>query len=337
MSAPVDRWKLGLFVVAGSGLVLSGLTWLGMLRLQRPTHAAYAYFDEPLPGLEPGSSVKFRGVPIGVVEDITLAGDKKHLQVLAALYDDKLAKLGLDPSKLGPECLFPADLRAQIVTSYLTQTSYVLVDFYDGGPEGEAPLPFTAPKNTIKTVRSTFRSLEGGLRDILRELPEITAAARELLQQARNDLKAANVPQLARRTDEVLRTAEAKVRGIEDLAVVKAANLAFTEVGELAAAWRDENGPVRAVQRDLQQLAGELRTAVAAADVAATSRSLRAAGEGAATAGNAIAALSHDLRGDLQHLRSALAAVERFAELLERDPGALLRGRTPAASPLQKE
>ena len=238
MSSPVDRWKLGLFVVVGLGLVLFALTWLGMLRLQRPSHSAFAFFDEPLPGLEPGSQVKFRGVPIGVVADITLAGDKKHLQVLAELYDDKLAKLGLDPGQLGPECEFPADLRAQIVTSYLTQTSYVLVDFYEGGPEGDAVLPFKAPKNTIRAVRSTFRTLEGGLRDILRDVPEIAAAARDLMQQAKTDLAAANVPELARRIDATLSTADQKLRDLEKLPFVQAADAAFREVGALAADWR---------------------------------------------------------------------------------------------------
>lgn len=337
MTAPVDRWKLGLFVVIGSAVLLSGLTWVGMVRLQRPTHAAYAFFDEPLPGLEPGSAVKFRGVPIGVVDDITLASDKKHLQVLASLYDDRLAKLGLDPQTLGPECEFPADLRAQIVTSYLTQTSYVLVDFHDGGPGPAPKLPFAVPKNTIQTVSSTFRTLEGGLRDILRDLPDITTALRELLQQARSDLAAANVPELAHRAEQALTTAEQKVRDLESLPVVQAAGTAFREVGELAAEWRRDDGPVRAVQREVAALTAQLRTAIEQADLAATSRSLRAAGDGAASAGGEVAALSREVRAELQHLRAALQSFERLAELLERDPGSLLHGRAPAQSPLRKE
>jgi paraquat-inducible protein B len=337
LSAPVDRWKLGLFVVAGIGLIMAALTWLGMLRLQRPTHAAYAYFDEPLPGLEPGSSVKFRGVPIGVVADITLAEDKKHMQVVASLYDDRLTRLGLDPQQLGPDSEFPAGLRAQIVTSYLTQTSYLLVDFVETEPGGAQKLPFAVPKNTILTVRSTFRTLEGGLRDILHDVPEITKAARELLQQARSDLVAAKLPELAARAEQTLAAIEDKVRNLERIAVVQSADRAFREVSELAATWRDENGPVRGVQRDVQALVQQLRQVVTDADLAATSHSLQRAGDGAARAGDEVGALARDLRGELQHLRAALGAVERFADLLERDPGALLHGRSTAESPLNKE
>lgn len=337
MTAPVDRWKLGLFVVGGSALLMSALTWIGMVRLQRPTHAAFAFFDEPLPGLEPGSAVKFRGVPIGIVDDITLAEDKKHMRVLASLYDDRLVKLGLDPQRLGPDGEFPPDLRAQIVTSYLTQTSYLLVDFYEGGPEGEAALPFAAPKNTIKTVRSTFRTLEGGLRDILRDLPEITTAMRELLQQAKRDLSEANVPDLVQRIERTLAVVEQKLQGFEDLAVVKEATLALREVGGLAADWRKDDGPVQSLRRDVAALAQDLRQALDQAELAATTRSVRAAGDGAAAAAGEFAGLARDLRGELQYLRSALTAVERFADLLERDPGALLHGRGEAASPLKKE
>ena len=129
MSAPVDRWKLGLFVLTGFGALVGSLTFAGMAQLQRPSKEAFAYFDEPVVGLEPGSSVRFRGVPIGVVDDITLASNKKHLQVRMALYDDKLVKLGLEVDELGPDKAFPSDLRAQLVTQYITQMSFVLVDF----------------------------------------------------------------------------------------------------------------------------------------------------------------------------------------------------------------
>jgi hypothetical protein len=127
------------------------------------------------------------------------------------------------------------------------------------------------------------------------------------------------------------------VRDLEEMPVVKSASAAFREVEALAKAWRDDNGPVRGTLRELENVAVELRQAIAAADAAGTGASLRAAGDGAAAAGTAIADLTRDLRGELQHLRRALAAIERFADLLERDPGALLHGRAPAASPLQKE
>ncbi|MEQ1634088.1 MAG: MlaD family protein [Planctomycetota bacterium] len=337
MTAPVDRWKLGLFVIAGIAVLLGGLTFAGMAQLKRPCHAAYAFFDEPLVGLEPGSSVRFRGVPIGVVDDITLAPDKKHLQVLASLYDDKLVKLGLDPEQLGPDREFPVDLRAQLVTQYLTQTSFVLVDFHEGGADPQKRLPFDVPINTIPTIRSTFRSLEEGLRDFLRELPEVTGAARQLLDALRTDLKAADLPALSRRADAALRTAEQKVKDLDQMPVLQSATASFRELEGLVRDWKKDDGPVNGTLAELRMLGVELRRAIEQADVAATTQSLRAGGEGARDAGVELAALSRDLRQDLVHVRAALASIERLTSLLERDPGALLHGRAPSTTPLRKD
>lgn len=337
MSAPVDRWKLGLFVVAGAGVLLAGLTFAGMRQLQRPCHQAYAFFDEPLVGLEPGSSVRFRGVPIGVVDDITLAPDKKHLQVLASLYDDKLVKLGLDPNELGPDRAFPEDLRAQLVTQYLTQTSFVLVDFYDGDVVGDKALPFEPPPNTIQTVRSTFRNVEDGLRDMLRELPEVAAAARRLLDGIHGDLQSANLPELSKRAEATLRVAEEKLAGLDRMPVVQSATGAFTELETLLKDWRSDAGPVNAALGELRTLSRDLRRAVDEAEVAATAASLRNAGDQAAAASASVGQLAASLQAELQQVRTTLAGIERLVTLLERDPGALLHGRSPQDAPLRKE
>lgn len=336
MSSPVDRWKLGLFVVAGTAVLLGALTFAGMRQLQRPCHQAYAFFDEPLVGLEAGSSVRFRGVPIGVVDDITLAPDKKHLQVLASLYDDKLVKLGLDPQELGPDKAFPEDLRAQLVTQYLTQTSFVLVDFYDGVVVEKA-LPFEPPVNTIPTIRSTFRNVEEGLRDMLRELPEVAAAARRLLDGIHGDLQSANLPELSRRAEATLRVAEEKLVGLEQLPAMQAATGALSEFEGMLREWRAESGPVHGALGELRALAAQMRTALADAEVAATAASLRRAGDEAANASTSVGELARGLQAELQQVRTTLAGIERLVALLERDPGALLHGRSPQGTPLRKE
>jgi ABC-type transporter Mla subunit MlaD len=309
MSAPVNRWKLGLFVVVGLVATIWALTWLGMARLQRRTHEVWTYFDEPLVGLEPGSAVKFRGQSIGTVVSIRLAADKKHLEVQAALYDDRLADMRIDPQQLEPGGKLPDDLRAQMVTSYLTQTSFVLVDFFPNAAEHEVALPFEVPPNTVRSVRSTFRNVEEGLSGVVRDLPGLVQELRELLRQAKSDLQGARLPELSQRAERVLAAAEERVRGLDQMPVFVSATSAFA---------------------DLQALAKDLRTAIAAAELPATAASLRNAGDGVAAAGR-------ELSAELQHLRSALAAIERLAALLERDPGALLHGRAPATSPLRKE
>ena len=337
MSAPVDRWKLGLFVLTGFGALVGSLTFAGMAQLQRPSKEAYAYFDEPVVGLEPGSSVRFRGVPIGVVDDITLASNKKHLQVRMALYDDKLVKLGLEVDELGPDKAFPSDLRAQLVTQYITQMSFILVDFVEPGSARDRELPFQPPINTIRSIPSAFRSFEEGLRDVLREVPAISSAAKRMFDDVSKGFEEARLGEMAARMDATLRAVEKKLESLDEMPALRSATGAFGELERVLAELRSPDGPVQRAVAELREMSRIVREAADAAEFAKTSASLRDAADGVARMSGETASLAGDFRAELGSLRAALASIERLADLLERDPGSLLRGRQPSSSPLRKE
>ncbi len=319
MTAPANRWKLGLFVVAGTAVALGGLAWLGAHELERASHPVLAYFDEALTGLERGSPVKFRGVTIGVVREIRVGADKKHLAVEAALYDDYLLGLGFEPNRLDDASPLPENLRAMVVMSWVTGTAFIQVDFFPDPPAGPQRLPFPAPPNTLRTVPSTAKSLEDASRELLRDLPTMASATRELLRLLHDELEELNAPAVAAQLQRTLATLDQRLVQFDVAATVRAAE-------ETLAAVRD--------------LAAELRASVDAAQLPATAQALRESLGQVASASQAaatdVATLTGDLRQDLAQLRLALAAVERLAELLERDPGALLRGRAaPPRSPIE--
>jgi ABC-type transporter Mla subunit MlaD len=206
VTAPANRWKLGLFVVAGAAATIGGLTWIGMRELRKEFHSAYAYFDEAVNGLEEGSQVKFRGVTIGVVEEIRAAPDARHLEVHAALYDEKLRKLGLQAARDNGGCPLPDNLRAQLVMSWVTGTSFIQVDYFPDPPTGAQVLPFPvdAGKNTLRTVKSTAKSLEDASREVLRELPSMATSARELVELLRTELAGAHLADVSRQLQALL-------------------------------------------------------------------------------------------------------------------------------------
>jgi phospholipid/cholesterol/gamma-HCH transport system substrate-binding protein len=76
-----NHWKLGLFILLALGVMIGTLFWLGAQRFQRMSFPAVTYFDESVQGLDVGSPVKFRGVTVGTVSDITIAPDHRHVQV----------------------------------------------------------------------------------------------------------------------------------------------------------------------------------------------------------------------------------------------------------------
>ncbi|HEX5054716.1 MAG TPA: MlaD family protein [Planctomycetota bacterium] len=329
MTAPANRWKLGLFVVAGGAATLTGLTWIGMRELRRAYHTVYAYFDEALTGLEEGSPVKFRGVTIGIVQEITVAPDKKHLEVAASLYDEKMRRLGLDVERIDEDSPPPENLRAQVVMSWVTSTAFVQVDFFPDPPSGPQQLPFPVKINTMRTVPSTAKSLEDASREVLRELPLMAISARELIDQLRSDVQAAHLPDLARRVQESLRGIDQLLVDLQHLGTVGSATAAMDAVRDAAASLRDENGPLSSALKELQALAASVRTQLDAALLPATAGSVRGAAD-------SLGGLGTDLRAELAKLHTTLAAVERLAQLLERDPGALLYGRGASRpSPLE--
>src|SRR5262249_26043459 len=121
-----NHWKLGLFVLAGIATVIATLFWLGARRFQRTPFPAVTSFDEPVQGLDVGSPVKFRGVTVGTVADITIAPDHRHVQVTSDIYVDALARLGLGnrAPRQGEEFVNPL-LRIQLVSAGITGVRFL--------------------------------------------------------------------------------------------------------------------------------------------------------------------------------------------------------------------
>lgn len=103
MSGSVDKFKIGLFVVLGSFLGVGLLIWLGASRYFESTKTVVTYFSESVQGLEPDSSVKFRGVDVGRVASIRLAPDKRLIEVVINLQEGfpVTDDLGVKTSPLG--------------------------------------------------------------------------------------------------------------------------------------------------------------------------------------------------------------------------------------------
>ena len=98
-----DHLRLGLFVLAGTLLLVVGLYMLGSKRnLFRDTVQVGAYFQQ-VGGLRPGNNVRYAGINVGTVEGIRIAGDSGVLVTMAIRSGDAghitataIASLGSD-------------------------------------------------------------------------------------------------------------------------------------------------------------------------------------------------------------------------------------------------
>jgi phospholipid/cholesterol/gamma-HCH transport system substrate-binding protein len=76
---------IGLFVIVGSGILITALIWLGTSKVSKENVIYSTFFDGSVEGLEAGSPVKYLGVPAGTITKIDLAKDGKLIKILMQL------------------------------------------------------------------------------------------------------------------------------------------------------------------------------------------------------------------------------------------------------------
>lgn len=286
-----NHWKLGLFVVVGIVATAGTVFWLGARRFHRDSFPAISYFDESVQGLDIGSPVKFRGVTLGTVTDITIAPDHRHVQVTSDIYLDALARLGLRTPKrdTGEEFIDP-NLRVQLVSAGITGVRFIQTDFFDAQRYPPPRLPFAPPWNYVPSAPSTLKSLEEAAVDILNRFPAVedgvTAAAADL-----------------RKT--------------------------LTSIDGLAVALQADGGSFNQLLIQLRSAAAHAETMLDDAKLGPTTASLRTTSGTIGQAVVEVSDLRDDLRASLIALREALESIRTLADSLQRDPSTLLRGVRP--------
>lgn len=362
-----NHWKLGAFVVATVTAGVGALFWIGAQRMGTETVDRVTYFEESVQGLDVGAPLKVRGVPIGTVAAIRIAPDGKLVEVRTRIQTEQLQRLGIEVDSLsqklgeplpveGEDGVAEPELRLSLSTTGITGVKFIEADFVP--PTTPTPkLSFTPPRNFIPSAASTLANLELAARDIGAELPRTLAGLRELAATLEDRVASVDTGALNERVLRLLESGERLVAGAErvfgqsgaegdDLAV-RIGSL-VQDGREVAAALRAllerlarEDGPVDRAASSLVSLASDAGTLVDAAremldgvglaDTTAAIRGTTLSVNDAAASFQILARdlqpAATDLRETLTDLRSALRRVEELAGYLERDPGALLRGR----------
>jgi len=344
-ASTTNHWKLGAFVMAGVALGLIALVWLGNAQFDRELRTCRAYFKESVNGLEIGSPVKLRGVTIGSVKSIGFAPDGRAVEVVLDSYSDVMRKLGLESAYTDPTRPHAGieNVYAQLASSGITGGKYILVDFRDTGKE----LPpmnefdFELGNDVMLTVQSTVESLEQLLVKAAETLPEtlddlsgMAGRARELIDsidfsstQASLEEMAATIRDQANALD--VATLQRDVEGA--LEEGRRTLVSLREVTEFLLERREQIG---GMADDLAAVAHTLDVELGASRLSETTAGLRSATDsviGVADNTNDMTRearrLLDQLNGSAEELNETLRALRMLAELLERDPGVLLRGR----------
>ena len=342
---------LGAFVVGGVLLLVAGLIAAAGGSLFSRRDRVVMLFDGSTYGLQVGAPVVFRGVRLGSVATIGLlydpASDTFRVPVVAELERNMIKTLQDQGSNskqtLGLPALVAKGLSAQLsMQSLLTGQLYVDLDLRPAKPQQPAP---TAHRHLaqdaleIPTTTTALQNIKNQLdtvdfRRLLDDVGAIATSARTLvagpqLKQALDDLAqiTGNVKPLTARLDQRVDPLAQAAQGAMG-AAQSAMGAAQRALGRLGAA-ADRTGAAASQVGSAADRVGELanpasplllRVQQTADELARTASALRSQ-----TADDAPAV--QQLSRALQDVSQAARAVRELAELLDRQPDALLRGR----------
>lgn len=155
-----SSFLIGLFVVAGTLILIGFIVWMGATQFLKEQVYYVTYFEGSVEGLEPGSAVKYLGVPCGRVKEIQVAPDGKLVEVVMNI-DDKVQIS--DRLRIKAEM---AGLAGGKFLQLFEPTDQAMSDLHPG-------LSFEPPYPLIKSAPSGIEEITIAMRDVMNNLMKL--------------------------------------------------------------------------------------------------------------------------------------------------------------------
>src|SRR5215469_9979329 len=212
------HYRLGLFVVVSLTVLAVLLFVLGGRKLFQPTYTFETYFASSVAGLEIGSPLRYRGVPLGEVSEILDSAavyerdvplDKRRNYIVVRAKVTLSAVEAVQVRHDAPE-LVKLGLRAQTQLAGITGQQYLALDYLD--PAKYPPLQFgwTPTYEYLPSVPNRAGELIAKAQVFMASLSEVDAKAlganlNRLLVSVNAKIAELPVARLAADADQVLR------------------------------------------------------------------------------------------------------------------------------------
>ena len=307
MGTKPHYFKIGIFVIVATVLIVVAVILFGAGLLARNAFHVESYFSEPISGLTIGSVLQFRGVRIGQVQNIDFVGNvyslpqengtisrhASYVRVVSEVPRRKLpAATGQVESMLAQ--MVERGLRVRIESNLLTGQAYLEMDYVDPNRFPFEPVPWTPKYFRIPSATSEFTTIKDSIDKILTTLQSIDVeglakSLENVLTSLNRVISEANVAELSRNTQMLLTEIRDKVAALE-MDKINSAALGF--LTSLNSAVADANIPqlsrqagdvllhadqqvealnLARISADIEHLLGSLEQTVAEANVPALS------------------------------------------------------------------
>jgi paraquat-inducible protein B len=315
---------VGLFVVGAVILAVVGVAVFGSGQFFRQTDRFIIFFEGSVNGLRIGAPVKVKGVQIGEVVDIRLGiadvqligMDPPRIPVVIELDLGLLRSRGAsgDPPAANRERLIKEGLRAQLnMESFVTGLLYVSFDFFPDAPVelvGGDNLPYPE----LPAIPTTLEQATSAAAEIINKLKEMKfeEMVADLRQAANGINQLANSEGLQAGVDSLGEVMDNTNKAIKDVR---------TTIAKIDKLGTDLDATVGTVQKELVSTTAEARRALTQATA-----SLKNVG----TLTQPDAPLAQQLTATLSDVSQAARRLNNFLDYLERNPSALIRGKSVA-------
>jgi ABC-type transporter Mla subunit MlaD len=211
MSQQANYFRLGLFILAAITVFIAIVLALSAGQVFRQTVVLETYFNESVQGLDTGSAVKYRGVQLGRVTNISFTYARYEQDLPRSLRRPYvLVESEVDPTLIGfaadpdPERLQQAierGLRVRIAPVGITGTAYLEIDLVETAPP-PLSIDWTPRHLYIPSAPSTYNQIVRGAQNFLVKLDgldieTVIGDAHRLLVTANAKLDQAPVDKLA--------------------------------------------------------------------------------------------------------------------------------------------
>ena len=189
----LSYFKIGVFVIAAIVIGVIGVVVLGAGTVFQKKALVETYIDESVQGLDVGSPVKFRGVPVGNVERITLTSAeyptaRQYVLVRMAISSNIFQFPVTDPNSAALKRELERGFRVRLAAQGLTGVAYLETDYLD--PERNPPLEidWQPAYPYIPSTRSRITQLSEAVERIVQNIGDIDMA--QLSQSVEKSLEA---------------------------------------------------------------------------------------------------------------------------------------------------
>ncbi len=368
MSSSATHLKVGAFVLTAVALGVGGTILLGAQTLFQRTETIETYATESVNGLTVGSPVKFRGVTIGTVSEITFVNlaygrqptSQKHVLDSMVLIRMKVLDQLIGVSDevefdMDVKASVEAGLRTRLVSAGITGGLYMQFEYSTGGEKLAAEPTWTPAYPYVPAIPSRLNELLDGVEAIVQgvkgvDFTTIGLDLRSLVKNLNLILEGQGKPVL---TDlnafiEEARATNKQVQGIladpniqKSIASIQSASESLASVlGDGQADLKTTIARLPSIAASLASGSAELDSILKSPELHATLTSLNNAATAAPAAieeGRALLARvdqlianeEYDIRILMQSLRQMAENLDALSERLRQDAPQVLFGAPP--------